>query len=110
VDTKAQVIVAGLSDCAADSGQLVPMAGAVIENTGETPAQMSADSGYCSQANIQAMEDRQIEAFIATGRQKYGQAAADGGKAKRKGPKVEQMRERLRQDGFCDWGVAVLKG
>lgn len=101
VDTKAQVIVAhGLSDGAADSGQLVPMVDAMIENTGQTPTQMSADSGYCSEANIQAMEDRQIEAFIATGRQKHGKAAADGGKAKRKGPKVEQMRERLRQGGF----------
>jgi transposase len=101
VDTKAQVIVAqGLSDCAADNGQLVPMIDAVIENTGQKPAQMSADSGYCSEANIQAMEDRQIEAFIATGRQKHGQAAANGGKAKRKGPKVEQMRQRLRAGGF----------
>ena len=42
----------------------------------------------------------QIEAFIATGRQKHGQAAANGGKAKRKGPKVEQMRQRLRAGGF----------
>ena len=103
------IVAHGLSDCAADSGQLVPMAGAVIENTGETPAQMSADSGYCSQANIQAMEDRQIEAFIATGRQKHGQAAAGGGKAKRKGTKVEQMRVRLRHDGFLI-GRDCLKG
>jgi transposase len=101
VDTKAQVILAhGLSDCAADSGQLVPMIDAVIANTGAKPTQISADSGYCSQDNIQAMEDREIEAFIATGRQKHGEAAADGGKGL--GAKVEQMRERLRRDGFAN--------
>lgn len=94
VDTKAQVIVAhGLTDCAADSGQLAGMADAV-----KAPVQVSADSGYCSEANIQAMEDREIEAFIATGRQKHGEAAADGGKSK--GAKVEAMREKLRKGGF----------
>ena len=46
------------------------------------------------------MEDRAIEAFIATGQQKHGAAAADGGKAQ--GAKVEQMRERLRRDGFAN--------
>jgi len=100
VDAKAQVIVAhGLTDCAADSGQLVGMVDAVTANTGQTPAQISADTGYCSEANIQAMEDREIKAFIATGRQKHGQAAADGGKGK--APKTEEMRERLREGGFA---------
>jgi transposase len=99
VDAKAQVIVAhGLTDCAADGGQLVGMVDAVTANTGQNPAQISADSGYCSEANIQAMEDRKIEAFIATGRQKHGEAAADSGQAKT--PKTEQMRERLREGGF----------
>ncbi len=101
VDGKAQVIVAqGLTDCAADSDQLIPMVDAVIANAGRTPAQLSADAGYCSEANIQAMEDRAIDAFIATGRQKHGQAAPDGDEARRKGPKVQAMRERLRQGGF----------
>lgn len=99
VDAKAQVIVAhGLTDCAVDSGQLVGMIDAVTANTDRKPAQVSADAGYCSEANLQAMEDREIEAFIATGRQKHGAAAADGGKSTT--PKTEDMRERLRKDGF----------
>jgi len=99
VDAKAQVIVAhGLTDCGADSGQLVGMVDAVGANTGQKPAQVSADAGYCSEANIQAMEDREIEAFIATGRQKHGEAAADGGKSTT--PKTEEMRKRLRDGGF----------
>ena len=101
VDAKAQVIVAhGLTDNAADAGQLIPMADAVEANTGAKPAQLSADSGYCSEENLAALETRQITGFVATGRQKHGQAAADGGEAKKKGPKVEAMRERLREGGF----------
>lgn len=99
VDAKAQVIVAhGLTDCAVDCRQLVGMVDAVIVNTGRKPTEISADTGYCSEANIRAMEDRDITAFIATGRQKHGEAAADGGKAKT--PKTEDMRQRLREGGF----------
>jgi transposase len=101
VDAKAQVIVAhGLTDNAADAGQLIPMADAVEANTGARPAQLSADSGYCSEENLAALETRRIAGFVATGRQKHGHAAADGGEAKKKGPKVEAMRERLREGGF----------
>ena len=101
VDAKAQVIVAhGLTDNAADVGQLIPMADAVEANTGAKPTQLSADSGYCSEENLTALETRQITGFVATGRQKHGRAAADGGEAKKKGPRVEAMRERLREGGF----------
>ena len=99
VDGANQIIVAhGLTDCAADSGQLIPMIDALIANTGQRPSQASADSGFCSEANIEAMEDRKIDAFIATGRQKHEQPAADGGTSTR--PKTVEMRERLRAGGF----------
>ena len=101
VDARAQVIVAhGLTDNAADAGQLIPMVDAVEANTGAKPAQLSADSGYCSEENLAALETRRITGFVATGRQKHGEAAADGGEARKKGPKVEAMRERLREGGF----------
>ena len=45
VDAKAQVIVAhGLTDNAADAGQLIPMADAVAANTGAKPAQLSVST------------------------------------------------------------------
>lgn len=101
VDAKAQVIVAhGLTQCAADAGQLIVMTDKVTASAGAKPRQLSADAGYCSEENIAALEARQIEAFIATGRQKHGQACADGGQDQKKGPRVEAMRERLRQGGF----------
>ena len=46
VDAKAQIIVAqGVTQCAADSGQLVPMIDAIEANLGRKPEQASADSG-----------------------------------------------------------------
>ena len=101
VDAKAQIIVAhGLSDCSADSGQLAPMVKAIRANTGRNPAQFSADAGYCSDANLQALAKQKINAFIATGRQRHGQPAADGGAPSAPGSRVEAMRAKLRKDGF----------
>ncbi|CAL4866923.1 IS1182 family transposase ISMdi6 [Asticcacaulis sp. MM231] len=99
VDARAQIILAhDLNNCAADCTQLVPMVDAVIANTGKAPDELSADAGYCSEANIAAMENRKIDAFIATGRQKHNSPAADGGRAKT--PKTEEMRKRLREGGY----------
>jgi len=101
VDAKAQIIVAhGLSDCSADSGQLAPMIQAIRANTGRNPAQFSADAGYCSDANLAALDKQKINAFIATGRQRHGQPAADGGGPRAPASRVEKMRAKLRKDGF----------
>src|ERR1700752_5082577 len=32
------------------------------------PARLSADAGYCSEANLEALENRNIDAYVATGR------------------------------------------
>jgi transposase len=101
VDAKAQIIVAhGLSDSSADSGQLAPMVKAIRANTGRNPAQFSADAGYCSDANLAALAKQKINAFIATGRQRHGQPAADGGAPGAAGSRIEAMRAKLRKDGF----------
>ncbi len=101
VDAKAQVIVAhSLTDCAVDAGQLTPMVDAVKANVGRSPDQLSADAGYCSEANLEAMDERGLDTFIATGRQKHGRPAAEGGNDERGGPKVQAMRQRLREGGF----------
>jgi hypothetical protein len=36
------------------------------------PEELLADAGRCSEANIQYMNDRGIDSYIATGRQKHG--------------------------------------
>jgi hypothetical protein len=69
VDSAAQIIVAqDVTQSAADSGQLVPMTDAVETNLGRKPEQLSADAGYCSEANLEALESREIDGYVATGR------------------------------------------
>jgi len=69
VDSTAQVIVAqDVTQSPVDSGQLVPMTDAVETNLGRKPEQLSADAGYCSEANLEALENRNIDAYVATGR------------------------------------------
>lgn len=101
VDAKAQIIVAhGLSDGSADSGSLVAMVDAVKANAGRDPDQFSADAGYCSDANLEALEARGIDAYVATGRQKHGTPAPDGGSPTSEGSRIDRMRAKLRKDGF----------
>ena len=69
VDAKAQIIVAqDVTQSAVDCGQLVPMTDAIEANLGRKPAQLSADAGYCSEANLAGLEARNIDAYVATGR------------------------------------------
>jgi hypothetical protein len=71
VDAQAQIIVAqDVTQSAVDCGQLLPMIDAVEKNLGRKPEQASADSGYCSEANLEALESRHIDGYVATGRAK----------------------------------------
>jgi transposase len=101
VDAKAQIIVAhGLSDCSADSGALVAMVEAVKANAGRNPDQFSADAGYCSDANLEALDEHGIDAYVATARQKHGAPAPDGGSSTTEGSRIDKMRAKLREGGF----------
>jgi transposase len=69
VDAKAQVIVAQyVTQSPGDSGQLLPLTDAIEANLGRKPEQVSADNGYCSDANLQGLEERKIDGYVATGR------------------------------------------
>jgi transposase len=96
VDATAQVIVAhGLDARQSDQHQLAPMADAIETNLGRKPAQLSADAGYCSDANLAAMEEREIDAYIAPGRAKRA-AEGEGG-----GARVAAMREKIKAGGHA---------
>jgi transposase len=69
VDAEAQIIVAQhVTQSGGDSGQLVPLIDAIETNLGRKPAQASADAGYCSEANLAALEARDIDGYVAAGR------------------------------------------
>ena len=96
VDATAQIIVAhGLTNTPADAPSLIPLTDAITDHMGKTPKQLSADSGYCSEANLAALEARGIAAYIATGRAKH---PADDN-PKRGGPLTQAMRRKLKRAG-----------
>ena len=96
VDAEAQVIVAhGLGANGSDQDQLAPMADAIEANMGRKPDQVSADAGYCSDANLEAMESRNIDAYIAPGRAKHA-AQGEGG-----GARIAAMREKIKAGGHA---------
>jgi transposase len=82
VDATAQVIVAHhLGNNAADQDALTPLLDAVATNSKATPAEISADSGSCSEANLADLARRGIRGYVATGRAKH----PDGGEVNRPG-------------------------
>jgi transposase len=97
VDGAHQIIVSqGVTQSMSDHAQLVPLVDGVAEHLGRKPKEASADSGYLSEANLEALAERGINAYVATGRAKH---PAD---AKRKvgGPLTQAMRRKLRRAGW----------
>jgi transposase len=96
VDAEAQIIVAhGLTPGMSDQDQLVPLVDGIKDNLGRHAKEASADAGYCSEANLSALADRDIGAYIATGRAKHPAA----GKRKSKGALTLAMQAKLKRAG-----------
>ena len=56
-----------------DKKQLIPMITTIERQSGETPSQLLADAGYCSDVNLAAIGDMPIDAYISTRKQKHGE-------------------------------------
>ncbi|MBM5822928.1 MAG: IS1182 family transposase [Cyanobacteria bacterium K_Offshore_surface_m2_011] len=73
VDGDHQVIVAiGVSNQPSDAVHLLPMLERIQANTGRLPDALIADAGYCSTANLEACEEKELNAYISTSRQQHG--------------------------------------
>ncbi|MGE0699971.1 MAG: IS1182 family transposase [Hyphomicrobiaceae bacterium] len=97
VDGEAQVIVAhGLTQSTSDQDQLTGLIDGIATNLGRGPKEASADAGYCSEANLQALRDRGVAAYVATGRAKH----ASDDERRRGGPLTQAMRRKLKRAGW----------
>lgn len=100
VDATAQIVVAAtVSNQASDCPHLVGLVEQITTNLLALPAEVSADAGYCSDDNLAALEDRKIDAHIATGRQKHG-APAPGARPAPPHSRVAAMAAKLRAAGY----------
>jgi transposase len=70
VDDEAQIIVASLiANTATDVGQLIPVLDRVEETIGVRPRRVLADAGYRSERNFTKLREREIDGYVALGRE-----------------------------------------
>ena len=94
VDADTQIIVAHrLTNNGSDQDALLPLLDAVEQNTGAMPDEVSADNGFCSEANLEGLVARTVRGYVAAGRASEPDGGNKGGKL------VQAMRTRLRQGG-----------
>lgn len=98
VDAEAQVIVAHATfNEQNDAPHLPGMVDQIRQNLGRNPRELSADSGYISEANLKALRRHRIRAYIATGRLKHGRHREE--QRLRVGPLGRAMRTKLARAG-----------
>jgi len=92
VDGESQIIIAsGLTNNAADNGELLPMVEAVSNNLGQLPERVLADSGYRSEQAFAGLEAKGVQVLVALGREGKGRTAIDPERY----PASARMAERL---------------
>lgn len=97
VDADSQVIVAeSLGNKQNDAPELPAIVAQIKANVGRQAAELSADVGYCSEANLIELSRRHIRGYVATGRQKHGTTTATG---QRDRGRAKDMSAKLRRGG-----------
>lgn len=107
VEPEFQLIVGQLvTQAGNDKEQVQPMVETIEEQSGQLPAELLADAGYCSDSNLEYLEseaepEKQIEAYVATGRQKHSEAPAEcpRGPLPQGATRVDRMRRKLQTKG-----------
>jgi transposase len=70
VDEESRLILAAkVTQSAADSGELLPVLEQVRSNVGRLPQAVLADAGYRAEENLQGLEARAIDGYVALGRE-----------------------------------------
>jgi len=102
VEPEMQLIVGqAVTQAANDKEQVAPMMAVVEAQSGQRPEAVIADSGYCSEKNLEDLESeqqpgRRIEAFVATERPKHGERRVCArGPLPKDATRVERMKRKL---------------
>ena len=91
VDDEEQVIVAAeVTQESSDIRQLLPVLDAALDNVGSDPKSVLADAGYLSEENLEGLEEREVEGFLAIGRKTKNRKISDDR------PLTQQMQRKLK--------------
>jgi len=104
VEADFQLIVGqAVTQAANDKKQLMPMVEVIEEQSGQRPEEILADSGYCSEENLEALDsekqpEQKIIAYVATERQKHDEykEPCPRGPLPQDATRVDRMRRKLK--------------
>ena len=103
VEPGLQLIVGqSVTPAANDKEQIEPMVQVIKQQSGQRPAGILADNGYCSEKNLEYLATtgqagHPIDAYIATGKQKHGEyrQPCPRGPLPRNATRVDRMKRKL---------------
>ncbi len=100
VEARAREKAAGAAN---DKQQLMPVIEAIEEQSGQRPTEVLADSGYCSEQNLEKLDseedpERRIGGYVATERQKHNEykEPCPRGPLPQGATRVDHMKRKLK--------------
>ncbi len=91
VDDEDQLLVAAeVTQETSDTQQLLPVLDAAIENVGSKPESLLADAGYLSEENLEGLDEREVEGYLAIGRKAKNREISDDC------PLTQRMQSKLK--------------
>jgi len=88
-----------------DKKQLMPMIAVITQQSGDTPEQLLADAGYCSDESLTAISATTIDAYVLTRKQKHGERP--GPCPRGPVPKTATIVDRMARKLLTKTGAAV---
>ena len=100
VDAASQVILAQrLTANPADYGALVPLIEQIRTTLRRKPREVSGDTGFASEANLAAMAERKIAAYLSPGRLRHGEVDPTARRVLKRRPLMRKMAHKIRRAG-----------
>jgi transposase len=105
VDDLQLIIGHAVTQATNDKKQLMPMITTIEQQSGDTPTQVLADAGYCSDESLTAIAETGIDAYISTRKQKHGERPGPCPRGPL--PKTATIVDRMSRKLLTKTGAAV---
>ncbi|MGE3295684.1 MAG: IS1182 family transposase [Geminicoccaceae bacterium] len=100
VDSAHQIILAQrLVTNPADHAGLIPLVDQAQATLGRTLREISADTGFASEANLAALAERRVRAYLAPGRIRHGDTDPTAGRMLKRKPLMQAMADTIKRAG-----------
>jgi transposase len=100
VDATHQIIVAQrLATNPADFAALIPLVDQARTNLGRKLREVSGDTGFATEANLAAMADRRVKAYLSPGRIRHDDTNPTAGRVLKRKPLMQAMADTIRRAG-----------